>query len=144
MATNPNLDGNKKLTQASMDFAVKIVALAKTLQGDAPLNALSAQLLRTGTTVGAIIHTLGNSVNKGDFVGKLHLGLKNCQECQYWIDLLKKSDYLTDEAAKECVEICGFLTRSLMASIEASKKAPAPNDAPITPPVSSIYGGPVS
>ena len=61
---------------------------------------MSKQLLRSGTSVGAMIREAQNAESKMDFVHKLGVAQKECDESLYWLELLEASNYLTSEERK--------------------------------------------
>ena len=58
---------------------------------------LSKQLLRSGTSVGANIRESKNAESKKDFIHKLSISQKECDESIYWIELLFHSHFITKE-----------------------------------------------
>ncbi len=82
----------------SFAFAVRTVKLYKFLSTQHKEFVLSKQLLRSGTSVGANVRESQNAQSKADFVHKLAIAQKECDESLYWLELLKETDYLnTDE-----------------------------------------------
>lgn len=63
---------------------------------------MSKQLLRSGTSVGANIREAQNAQSKNDFVHKLYIAQKECDESRYWIELLYKSQYINKQ---DCIDI---------------------------------------
>ena len=78
----------------SFDFAIKTVKLYKQLANDKKEYVLSKQLLRSGTSVGANIREAHNAQSKPDFVHKLSISQKECDESIYWLELMEKQDSL--------------------------------------------------
>ena len=58
---------------------------------------MSKQFLRSGTSVGAMIREAQNAESKMDFVHKLAIAQKECDETLYWLELLSESGYLKKE-----------------------------------------------
>ena len=58
---------------------------------------LCNQLLRAGTSIGANNAEAIGAISKADFKSKSYIALKEARESLYWIDLLHRNDYLTDE-----------------------------------------------
>ena len=58
---------------------------------------LCNQLLRAGTSIGANNAEACNAISKADFKSKSFIALKEARESLYWIDLLHRNGYLTDE-----------------------------------------------
>ncbi len=89
---------NKKknvLKDKSFSFAIRIVKLYKYLVTDKKEFVLSKQLLRSGTAVGALIREAQNAESKADFIHKLAIAQKECDESIYWIELLFQTEYLS-------------------------------------------------
>ena len=86
----------------SEDFALRIVKLYKyltTRENDREF-VMSKQLLRSGTSIGADIAEAEFAISKDDFKAKLYISLKECNESRYWIRLLHKSAFITDNEYK--------------------------------------------
>lgn len=84
--------GNK-----SFEFAVKIVLFYKKFSQENKEFVLSKQLLRSGTSIGANVREALNAQSKLDFIHKLSIAQKECDETIYWIELLKETNYLLDK-----------------------------------------------
>ena len=80
----------------SKEFAIRIVKLYKYLRDDKHEFILSKQLLRSGTSIGANLSEALYGVSRSDFLAKVFISLKECAETRYWLELLYKTDYLTD------------------------------------------------
>ena len=78
----------------SYDFAVLTVDTYKILRKKKEF-VLSKQLLRSGASVGANIRESANTQSKADFVHKLFISQKECDETIYWLELLHHTDYLS-------------------------------------------------
>lgn len=69
----------------SYAFAVRIINLYKFLVEDKREFVMSKQLLRSGTAVGALVREGQNAESKKDFIHKLAIAQKECDESIYWI-----------------------------------------------------------
>ena len=58
---------------------------------------LCNQLLRAGTSIGANNAEATNAISKADFKSKSYIALKEARESLYWLELLHRNNYLTDE-----------------------------------------------
>src|SRR5436190_14184798 len=112
---------NSILKIKSFDFAVRIIKLYKFLKKQYSEYELSNQLLRAGTSVGALIREAEHAESRKDFLHKLNISLKEINECDYWLDLLFVTNYITknmyDSIKKDSVE----LLKILIASIKTTK-----------------------
>src|ERR1700722_271622 len=82
------------LRDCSFKFAIEIIKLYKNLVESKREFILSKQLLKSGTSIGAMIREAKNAESKNDFIHKLAIAQKECDETLYWLELLQKSDYL--------------------------------------------------
>ncbi len=80
----------------SYQFAIRIVHLYKFLVEEKKEYILSKQLLRSGTSVGANVREAEHAESKADFIHKLSVALKEANETEYWLDLLKETGYLNN------------------------------------------------
>ena len=81
----------------SFDFAVRTVNLYKHLTDNKKEFVLSKQLLRSGTSIGANVTEAQKGQSKADFNAKMNIALKEANESEYWIRLLYRTEYLTEE-----------------------------------------------
>jgi len=98
----------------SFGFAIRIVKLYQFLCNEKKEFILSKQLLRSGTSIGAMVRESEHSESKADFIHKLAIAQKEINETIYWLDLLKATDYLTiqqfESIHTDAVEIIKLIT----------------------------------
>ena len=85
------------LQESSFSLALHIISTYKYLTEDVREYIMSKQLLRSGTAVGAMIREAQNAESKNDFIHKLAVAQKECDESLYWLELLKASGYLPED-----------------------------------------------
>ena len=99
----------------SFVFAVRVVRLYQFLCDQKKEFVLSKQLLRSGTSVGAMIREAEHAETRNDFKHKMGVAQKEINETIYWLELLKETDYLTHEQFEsiniEAVEIIKLITK---------------------------------
>ena len=78
------------------------------------VSALCNQLLRSGTSIGANNAEACNAISKADFKSKSYIALKEARESLYWLDLLHRNKYLTDEQFKSIYADCEELVKVLV------------------------------
>ncbi len=110
------------LKEKSYKFAIRIVKLTKYLQEEKKEFILSNQVLRSGTAIGALVAESEFAQSKPDFISKLHISLKEANETNYWIDLLKDSEYINDKMYKSIQPQIKELISILVTSIKTSKE----------------------
>ena len=80
----------------SFQFAIRVINLYKHLCSEKKEFVLSKQLLRSGTSIGANVREAVNAQSKLDFIHKLSIAQKECDETSYWLELLKETDYINE------------------------------------------------
>ena len=111
---------NDPLSVQSMDFAVSIVELVRELKQQRE-NIISNQIGRSGTSIGANIREAHYAQSKADFVSKLQIALKETNETTYWLELLFKTSYISEEYYRALDTACTSLRVMLIASIRTAK-----------------------
>ena len=79
----------------SFAFAIRIVNLYKLLTIERKEYVLSKQLLRSGTSIGANVREALNAQSTPDFIHKLSISQKECDETLYWLELLNETNYIS-------------------------------------------------
>jgi len=82
------------LREKSFAFALRIVRLSRFLQERQQEYILSKQILRSGTSIGALIREAQYAQSKADFLNKLSIALKEANETEYWLMLLHQAEYI--------------------------------------------------
>lgn len=106
----------------SYNFAIRIVKLSQYLQMERRECVLSKQILRSGTAVGALIREAEYGQSKIDFIHKLTISLKEANETEYWINILKDTGYIDNQLYESILNDCNELLKLLVASIKTAKQ----------------------
>ena len=105
------------LKRKSFQFAVRIVNLYQYLCNTKKEYVLSKQVLRSGTSVGAMIREAEHSESKADFVHKLSIAQKEINETFYWLELMLETKYISAKQYKsinaDAIEIIKMITTSI-------------------------------
>ena len=112
---------DSKLRTQSMDFAVSIINLVKQLK-EKREPIISNQIGRSGTSIGANIREAQYAHGKADFIAKLQIALKEANETGYWLELLYKTRYITEEEFKNLDSSCASIRVMLISSINTVKE----------------------
>ncbi|MBO8447164.1 MAG: four helix bundle protein [Bacteroidetes bacterium] len=110
------------LENKSLLFALRIINAYKYITQDKQEYILSKQLLRSGTSVGAMIKEAEFAESKMDFIHKLNVALKEANETRYWLMLLKGAEYISVSAYESIEEDCNELIRLLVSIIKTSRQ----------------------
>lgn len=102
------------IKEKSFAFAIRIVKLYQYLQDSKEEFVLSKQLLRSGTSVGAMVREAEHSESTNDFVHKLSIAQKEINEVLYWLELLFATEYINkteyESINNDAVEIIKIIT----------------------------------
>lgn len=110
------------LENKSLLFALRIINAYKYITQDKQEYILSKQLLRSGTSVGAMIKEAEFAESKMDFIHKLNVALKEANETRYWLMFLKGAEYISVSAYESIEEDCNELIRLLVSIIKTSRQ----------------------
>ena len=109
------------LRTKSKEFAKDIVFLCRKLKQNGVESVLINQLLRCGTSVGANVHEAQYAQGTRDFISKFEIALKECNESEYWLELLYETNSLTEVDFKDFHNKCIELRRMLVSSVTTLK-----------------------
>ena len=109
------------MLKKAKDFAVEIINMCKNIKETKRESVLTNQLMRSGTSIGANIHESKYAHGTADFIAKMQIALKECYESEYWLELLNRTGYLSDEQYKIILNECGQIRRMLISSINTVK-----------------------
>jgi len=111
-----------KLADLSMEFSVDIINLVKYLKSNHE-SIISNQIGRSGTSIGANIHEAQYAQGKKDFISKFEIALKEASETGYWIELLRKTNYIDEQLYKTLSSKCASIRVMLIASCKTAKES---------------------
>lgn len=110
-----------KLRTQSMDFAVSVMHLVKALK-EKRESIISNQIGKSGTSIGANIREAQYAHGKADFIAKLQIALKEANETGYWLELLFRTNYITEAEYRSLDADCTSIRVMLISSINTAKK----------------------
>lgn len=105
------------LRDKSKAFAKEVVFLCRRLKHNNVEGALINQLLRSGTSIGANVHEAQYAQGTKDFISKFEIALKECNESEYWFELLYEVNSISkpefEHFKKDCIELRRMLVSSV-------------------------------
>ena len=105
----------------SYAFALRVIKAYKYLGNEQREFVLSKQLLRSGTSIGALIREAEHAESKADFIHKMNIALKEANETEYWLMLLHDSEYIDNNSFNSIISDCQELIKLLISIIKSSK-----------------------
>ena len=109
------------LYSKSMDFAIRCVKFYKYLKEDKNIYVLSKQLLRSGTSIGANIRESRFAQSPADFESKISIALKEAEETQYWIELLYRSELISEKEYTSIFQDSSEMVALLLSTLKTYK-----------------------
>ena len=109
------------LKDKSYIFAIRIVKLSQFLQNEKREYVLSKQVLRSGTAVGALIREAEFGQSKPDFTSKMSIALKEANETEYWLSLLRDTDFIKEKEFTSLQSNVKELIAMLVSTVKTSK-----------------------
>ena len=85
------------LRSKSYAFSVRVVRLSQFLVAEHKEYVLSRQVLRSGTSIGALVREAEYGISKADFRNKMSIALKEANETEYWLLILRDTDYINEK-----------------------------------------------
>ena len=105
-------------------FALRIIDTYRQLTEQRREFILSKQLLRSGTSIGANVEEALGGHSPKDFRSKMSIAYKEALESDYWIRLLRDSQYLTVEQSDDLLCMLSELLK-ILGKIQQTMKAKA-------------------
>ena len=110
-----------KLLELSIEFSVDIINLIKTLRSNHE-SIIANQIGRCATSIGANIHEAQYAQGKKDFISKFEIALKEANETGYWLELLRRTNYIDEKTHKALSDKCATLRVLLITSCRTAKE----------------------
>ena len=108
--------------EKSINFSVRIYKLYKHLCDNKKEFVLSKQILRSGTSIGANLAEARNAFSDKDFLAKVYISYKECNETLYWIELLKNVELIDEKEFESINTDCEELIKILTSTIKTLRK----------------------
>ena len=121
-------DTNAIVMNKSYAFALRIINLCKYIVAEHKEFVLTKQILRSGTSIGASIREAEHAQSKADFINKMNIALKEANETEYWLMLLKDSDFIEEKSfnsihsdSLELIKLLASIVKTSKTNLEQSK-----------------------
>ena len=105
-----------------MNFAIRIVNLCRFLNEEKKEFKIADQLFRSGTSIGANMSEAQCAISKSDFVAKVYISLKECNESLFWLRLLRSTAYLEERQFTSIYTDCEELKKLLVTITKTARQ----------------------
>jgi four helix bundle protein len=120
------MDENENIIlEKSYKFALRIVKLYIYLTEEKREFIMSKALLTIGTGIGAHVKAAQEAESKADFFHEINAALKDSSKTEYWLQLLRDSDYLGDNQFTSIHADCEELLRLSKAITKPTRRPPS-------------------
>lgn len=109
------------IKEKSFAFSIRVVRVYKFLIAEHKEYVMSKQLLRSGTAIGALYREAEQAESKADFIHKMAIAQKECNEVMYWLELLAVTDYLEKEVFESLYMDAKELIKLITSILKTSK-----------------------
>ncbi len=114
--------GKSPLHNKSYAFAKRIVNMVKYIDCPNKMISLTNQIFRSGTAIGALVREAEFAQSSSDFINKLHIALKECNETIYWLNLLYDTGFISEKEYESMAIDSKELLALLISSLKTAKK----------------------
>lgn len=121
LANDPAAPYRNVLVEKSFSFAVLVVNVHKNIIAEKRDFEVARQFVRSGTAIGALIREAQNAESRPDFIHKLGIAQKECDETCYWLELMKETEIVGADLFNELHPKSLELLRIIRSSIITSK-----------------------
>ncbi len=87
---------NQELKNRTKKFALRIIKLVNQLPNTKAGNTIANQIIRSGTSVGANYRAACRSRSARDFISKITIAEEECDETQFWLELINETGLLNN------------------------------------------------
>ena len=108
--------------QKFLAFALRMVKLKNYLNEQKHEYNIADQIQRSGTAIGANHREATFAESDMDFIHKLSIAQKECSETLYWLELLKATNYITEQQFEDLYKDAEEVMRMLTSSIITARK----------------------
>jgi len=116
----------KKRTKA---FAIRILKLVDALPKTTAGRALSSQIVRSGTSIGANYRAACRAKSTADFIAKMAIVEEEADETLFWLELLEESELLPAAKLTAIKQEADELIAITVTSIKTARRNRADNSA---------------
>jgi len=113
---------NNIIKDKSYAFALRLIKAYKFISESKREFVLSKQVLRSGTSIGALVREAEQAQSKADFINKMNIALKEANETEYWLLLLKDSDYIDKKSFESIHQDCTEIIKLLISIVKTTKE----------------------
>jgi four helix bundle protein len=109
------------LQEKSYKFALRIVKLSEYLNKEKKEFVISRKILDSGTAIGVFVEEARQSPDKSDFASRFSLANKEAFKTNFWLRILRESEFIGEKEASSMLIDCEELQKMLIASLKTAR-----------------------
>ena len=106
----------QELKSRTKKFGLRVMKLVGALPENSVARAIGAQLIRSGTSVGANYRAACRGRSKAEFIAKLGIVVEEADESAYWLELIIEGELLATNLVEPLLQEANELTAIMVAS----------------------------
>jgi four helix bundle protein len=110
------------LQEKSYKFALRIVKLSQYISEEKHEYVISRKVLDSGTSIGVFVEEGRQSDGKVDFAQKFSIANKEAFKTNFWLRILRDSNYITEKLAESLIADREELQKMLIASLKTARR----------------------
>ncbi len=111
------------IVERTVQYALDIITLYRSLERDSVGRILGRQLLRSGTSIGANVHEAQAGQSKADFICKMSIAHKEARESAYWLRLIHEAHVGMTQDVERLRDLTEQLIRILCSILITAKQS---------------------
>ena len=112
----------KQLKDRTKKFAVNIIRLCRDLPATLDGKAVAAQIIRSGTSVGANYRASCRARSRAEWMAKLGVVEEEADETLYWLELCVEAQLISPQRAQPLLKEADELTAIFVASLKTARQ----------------------
>jgi len=109
------------LKTRTKSFGLRVMKVVDALPNTASGRALGAQLIRSGTSVGANYRSACRGRSTAEFTAKLGIVIEEADESGYWLELISEASMLKPDLVLPLIQEASELVAIFTASVKTTK-----------------------
>ena len=112
----------EQMKQRTKEFAKAVIHLCRQLPRTPEARLISAQVFRSGTSVGANYRAACRGRSKPDFISKLGIALEEADETLYWLEIMRETGVACPEAVAPLISDANQIVAIFVATLNTAKR----------------------
>ena len=109
------------LREKAYKFALRIARLSEYLNNEKKEYVILRKILDSGTAIGLFIEEATQAIDHQDFILKFSLSNKEAFKTNFWLRVLRDTEFIADKLAESLLSDCEELQKMLISSLKTAR-----------------------